>query len=234
MNILQKILETFLWKFFEKYFLKVSKNTKIFLLISILFITPIYCYVKYYEAVKYKLSYFFLYREKQISRNIDILLSSCHTRGVYIGYLAVNQDIIYFEILRGVLNSSTDLRPLDTLYLNSFYTMKMPLDPKSKEVLIANEKNHLISVIDYDFVQKHNMVYFIKLFDSLSVHGALDKVIDKIYLSPYIINGNIVFIVGLSLADSTILSNCNDGTLDYNEQSRILFDLKKSIVNTFK
>ena len=122
MNILQKILETFLWKFFEKYFLKVSKNTKIFLLISILFITPIYCYVKYYEAVKYKLSYFFLYREKQISRNIDILLSSCHTRGVYIGYLAVNQDIIYFEILRGVLNSSTDLRPVDTLYLNSFYT----------------------------------------------------------------------------------------------------------------
>lgn len=234
MVILQKILETFLWKFFEKYFLKISKNTKMFLLIGILFIAPIYCYFKYYEAVKYKLSYFFFYRAKQIERNVDILLSSCHTRGVYIGYIAVNQDIIYFEILRGVLNSSTDFRPVNTLYLNSFYTMKMPLDPKSKEILIANEKNHLISVIDYDFVQKHNMVYFIQLFDSLSVHGSLDKIIDKIYLSPYIINGNIVFIVGLSLADSTILSNCNDGTVTYNTQSRILFDLKKSIVNTFK
>ena len=120
------------------------------------------------------------------------------------------------------------------MYLNSFYTMKMPLDPKSQEILIANEKNHLISVVDYDFAQKHNMVYFIQVFDSLSVHGSLDRIIDKIYVSPYIINDNIVFIVVLSLSDSTILSNCNDGTVTYNTQSRILFDLKKSIVNTFK
>jgi hypothetical protein len=78
------------------------------------------------------------------------------------------------------------------------------------------------------------MVYFINLYESLIAHGSLNKIIDKIYLSPYIINGNIVFIVGLSLADSKKISNCNDGTVSYNEQTRILLDLKKSIINIFK
>ena len=112
--------------------------------------------------------------------------------------------------------------------------MKLPLDLHSKQILMSNEKNNVITAIDYDFVKINNMVYFINLYESLSVHGSLDKIIDKIYLSPYIINKNIIFIVGLSFADSKKISKCNDGTVNHNEQTRILFDLKKSIVDTFK
>jgi hypothetical protein len=232
-DILKKICETVLWKFCEKCFSKINKGIIFFLFLIATFLIPTYCYFKYSEYYFYKLRYFFSYNQKIVENNINILLSSCHIKGVYIGYIAVDNNIVYFDILQGILNDSTDFKPVNTLYLNTFYTLKRPLDYNSKQFIISDIKNNKISVIDYQIAKKNNMIYFIELFESLSVHGKVNSIVNKIFCTAHIVNKEIVFILGMSFADLMKISYCNDGSANYNMQTRILFDLKKSIVNLY-
>ena len=233
-----RVLEFLLFKALKLIFQK--KNFKYFIIA--LFCVALFFYETFFKQIIRQRNYYnYSLHHSLVMQSFDDTLKSCNQNGIYLSYIVFNPQLciygycngsntVHFNILRGILATDKTFTVVDTRGMNAYYKIETSFDENTRNYILNNYSEYDFIEINYGIAESNDLFWFIDLYKSLGIHGAINSQVPAIYLYPHILQKkHILWIIALSFAKT---ENTLCYTYDNNAQKRIILDLSRQISQT--
>mgnify|MGYP003332799750 CR=1 FL=1 len=245
MDILKKIFEAVLASLVKEHWHKIKRKIVLSIIGFITFVFIIFIIYNGFWIYKTNRIYNEILRKQVIAQKVIMILQGCNTNGIYIGILRMKiplsfellkctisyKECTYFEReslyeeLRGILYTDRSLQPIETKFMNDFYSATHIFDKKTMEFVYNEYKKNGLAVITEEIANIYSLEYFKSLYESLPVHKE-NKKVAKIFILPhYNKKFGLDWAVAMSFADENSKSWCNE------TQEKVLQDLALTVKN---